>query len=168
MRGPAMVFPAVRLLRDEKGNALVLTALFLLSLLLVVALVIDVGYLLYRRGDLQDAADAAVLAAAGEFAEVFQDSGDPENARTAAEEKLEEYLWLNIPGAMQDNVEFAACLSESLDWSVEGEELLWVTAETLLEEEVSLFFAPLLTVDKINIQVGAGARWTGDILALTP
>jgi Flp pilus assembly protein TadG len=49
---------------DEGGAVVVLTALMLVALFGMLALVVDVGGMLYRRIELQKAADAAALAAA--------------------------------------------------------------------------------------------------------
>ena len=51
-------------LRSERGQATVLTVIFLVALLGVVALVLDVGSWFREQRDTQSAADAAALAAA--------------------------------------------------------------------------------------------------------
>ena len=61
------IFPTRRLKqfgRADEGQALVLTALGLLVLLLMAGLGVDVGYLRYQKQQMQKAADAAALAGA--------------------------------------------------------------------------------------------------------
>jgi len=76
---------------DQSGQALALTAIFLVALLAVAGLVADGGYVLVQRRDLQHAADAAAAAGAQQIdAAVYRDSGgatvvlDPEAAEAAA------------------------------------------------------------------------------------
>ncbi len=54
----------IRLLGDEKGQAIVLFALLLMVLLGTTAFTVDVGYLQWQKRHLQNAADAAALAGA--------------------------------------------------------------------------------------------------------
>ncbi len=53
-----------RLLREEKGQAVVLFALLLVVLLGITSFTVDVGYLQWQKRELQNTADAAALAAA--------------------------------------------------------------------------------------------------------
>jgi Flp pilus assembly protein TadG len=58
-------FPRLRMLRgDDEGQALVLTAIGVMMLLLMAAVGLDVGYLHYEKQQMQRAADAAAIAAA--------------------------------------------------------------------------------------------------------
>lgn len=73
------------LLKGQRGSAIIIVAVAMVSFLLIAALVVDVGSLLYHRVHLQNAADAAALAAAGywvgygegssyaDFAEEYED-----------------------------------------------------------------------------------------------
>ena len=72
-------------IRDERGQVIVLVSAALFALLLVVGMVIDVGIILEEKRQLQNAADAAALAAASAAVE------NPALAQSAAEE----YLLLN-------------------------------------------------------------------------
>jgi hypothetical protein len=53
--------------KADEGQALVLTALALVVLMLMAGLGVDVGYLRYRKQQMQKAADAGVMAGATEF-----------------------------------------------------------------------------------------------------
>lgn len=55
--------------RDRRGAVVVLTAFFMVALLGLVALVVDLGYLMLARGQLQDAADSAALAGSAVLAQ---------------------------------------------------------------------------------------------------
>ncbi len=76
---------------DESGQALALTAIFLMGLVAVVGLVADGGLVMAQRRDLQHAADAAAAAGAMQLDEAaYRASGgavvvlDPGAAREAA------------------------------------------------------------------------------------
>jgi len=76
---------------DESGQALALTAIFLMGLVAVVGLVADGGLVMTQRRDLQHAADAAAAAGAMQLDEAaYRASGgavvvlDPGAAREAA------------------------------------------------------------------------------------
>ncbi|HKD83305.1 MAG TPA: pilus assembly protein TadG-related protein [Terriglobales bacterium] len=68
--------------RGEEGQALVLTALGLLVLLLMAGLGVDVGYLRYQKQQMQKAADAGAIA--GASAMIYDGSSSP-NITTAAQ-----------------------------------------------------------------------------------
>ena len=57
----------INLLRRERGTITVIIAVGMVAFLGFTALVVDVGYLYFQRRDLQNAADAAALAAAWEL-----------------------------------------------------------------------------------------------------
>src|ERR1044072_1591479 len=58
---------ALKLLRDERGTVTIMTAILMVGLVLVMGLSIDVGRIYMVRSGLQNAADAAALAAAREL-----------------------------------------------------------------------------------------------------
>jgi Putative Flp pilus-assembly TadE/G-like len=62
-----MISTIARRLRDESGQAMIVTLLCLTCLLGMVAMAADVGTLFYSRRNLQIAADAAAIAGAGEL-----------------------------------------------------------------------------------------------------
>lgn len=72
--------------RRQKGAYLVMMSILLVVLIAVAALAIDVGRLLLLRTDMQNAADAAALAAA---AELDADNNAQSRARAAARDLLE-------------------------------------------------------------------------------
>jgi hypothetical protein len=59
-----MIKKIITLIKEEKGQALILVALSMVVLTGVAALSVDYGYLAWQKRDLQNAADAAALAAA--------------------------------------------------------------------------------------------------------
>jgi Flp pilus assembly protein TadG len=72
-------------MRDDRGQVIVLVSAALFTLLMVVGMVIDVGIILEKKRQLQNAADAAALAAASAAVD------NPALAQAAAEQ----YLLLN-------------------------------------------------------------------------
>ena len=57
----------MKILRDENGQTLVLTALCMTAMLGFMALALDVGLLFRERRSMQTAADAAAIAAAQDY-----------------------------------------------------------------------------------------------------
>ena len=72
--------------RDEHGQVMVLMAIALLSMLVMVGLVLDMGMAMEHRRQLQNAVDAAALAGA----QMLPDT-------TAAATQADHYFWLNEP-----------------------------------------------------------------------
>lgn len=85
-------------LSEEKGQSVVLFALALVALLGIMAFTVDVGYLQWQKRHLQNACDAAALAAAQEL----YDEGQEGDARQKAIEYLEAN---NITGIFEKNIE---------------------------------------------------------------
>ena len=84
-----------RLHRDERGQAMVLVAIFLVGLVAVAGLVADGGMVLVQRRDLQNLADAAAAAGAMQLDQVAYRASngstvalDPGAARAAAADEL--------------------------------------------------------------------------------
>ena len=59
-------------LHDQKGATAVVIAIVMAALIGIVALAIDVGYVAVTKNELQNIADAAALAGAGELGNVYQ------------------------------------------------------------------------------------------------
>ena len=76
----------MRILRDESGQAVALTAVCLTMLMGMTALAIDVGYMQYRQIKLQTAADSAAIAAGLEISNCSKVVCA--NMKTAAEQAL--------------------------------------------------------------------------------
>jgi len=81
-----------RLLKEESGQAIVLLALVFTLLCGLAALSIDVGYMALAKAELQNAADAAVMAAAQELPD------NPDQAITCAQ------AYANVNGESSDDV----------------------------------------------------------------
>jgi Flp pilus assembly protein TadG len=82
-----------RSLRSQRGVIIPLTAVMLVSLLSIGALSIDVGYLMVARNQIQNAADAAALSAAGKLYPVDASTKKPN--WTAAEAEAASAIALN-------------------------------------------------------------------------
>ncbi len=59
-------------LKDQRGTVIVVVVLFLLVLIGFAAFAVDVGYMMVRRNELQNLADTAALAAAGELGAAYE------------------------------------------------------------------------------------------------
>lgn len=126
--------------RAEKGDVLVMVAVALVVLLLMTALVIDVGNLFYHRAHLQNAADAAALAAAteGKAAE-----GEPDEVKMRAEA----IKYIELHGLEEENLsDFEADTTNK-------------TITLTLSAEEPLYFGPLVKIDHWVFKVRASAKW---------
>lgn len=125
------------ILQTEQGSALVMAAIVLVTVLSFLALGIDLGVVLLNRWQLANAVDAAALAGVQEL------PGSAWNARARA-------LEYGMRNHLQED-------EMTVDVSVaQGE--VGVTAKRI----VDLFFAPLLGVRNVPLQVRAKAR-TGPV-----
>ncbi len=82
-------------MRDERGQAIVMVALFMVGLVAVVGLVADGGMVFAQRRDLQNAADAAARAGAMQIDErAYRESGGTAVVldEAAARHVVSEYL----------------------------------------------------------------------------
>lgn len=119
-----------RVLRQQKGNALVMVALILTILMGITALVIDIGFAYYHKVKLSTAVDAAALAAATEL------PADKQSKVVKVIERAGEYAQKNGISAEQIQVEV---INEGTGVRVTG------------EQHVNYFFAPILGIDFVDI-----------------
>ena len=137
------------LVKDEKGNVLILVPAFLLLATFFLALVVDLGSVHYCRARLQDAADAAALAAAGRARE-----GEP--AAEAAEAEARKYIEYH---GLEDP-------SGELPWFVFDPAGCTVTV--VLKVEAPLYFGPAFGVDTVTLGARATAGWNPAGVSLVP
>ncbi len=132
---------STEMIKTEQGNVLVMVAVALVVLLLMTALVIDVGNLFYRRTHLQNAADAAALAAAteGKIAE-----GEPDQVERMENAAIK---YIELHGLAEGNLSTFAYVTETK------------TVVLTLSAEEPLFFGPLVKIDHWSFTVQAGAKW---------
>ncbi len=131
---------STKTIKAEEGNVLVMVALSMVVLLLMTALVIDVGNLLYRRVHLQNAADAAALAAAIEGATY---EGEPDEE--AMKDEAIEYI--KYHGLEEINLSTFTYDS--------GKQTVALT----LTAEEPLFFGPLVKIDYWSFGMQSSANW---------
>jgi Flp pilus assembly protein TadG len=138
------------IIKEEAGNVLVIVALMMVVLLLMTALVIDVGNLFYRRAYLQNAADAAALAAAAE--------GALKEVVTELELESIAEVYVVAHGLATDSlsVTYPATLGTN-------------TVKVLLTAEEPLFFGPLVNITTWSFGMQSTAQWVyGGNIALIP
>ena len=92
----------------ERGSVLAMTALSMFSLLLAAGLAIDISHFYTAKAELQNAADAAALAAASQLNST---SGGIQCAVTEATKSLNNYDFKNIVTVTSSNVTFAENLN---------------------------------------------------------
>ena len=144
-RGARGTGPVGALLRENRGSVFILVAVFLMMLLFSLALVVDLGSVHYCRARLQDAADAAALAAAGKARE-----GDPAEGPVEAEalKYLEEY-GLGSP-------------EEFLLDPDAG------TVTVTLAAEAPMYFGRIFGAEAVTLGAQACARWDSEGVSLAP
>ncbi len=130
-------FSLNHLFREEKGNVLAMVALCLVALLGVTAFAVDVGYLQWQKGHLQNTADAAAIAGAIEAA-----YHDPSNVRQTVEAYVAEH-GVDLGDIVDVDINF-------VDGSVEVE----------LRGNRPLFFARVLGFNQAGVAAKARAGWT--------
>lgn len=121
-------------LRSERGQAAVLTVIFLVALLGAVALVLDVGSWFREQRGTQSAADAAALAGAQEL---------PENTGLASA-FASEYLAENGGGAGE--------------FTFSSTRLANDTINVKLKRQAPGYFAKLFGIDSVDVNAKASAR----------
>ena len=124
-------------LRSERGQAAVLSVVFLVALLGMAALVLDVGSWFREQRDTQAAADAAVLAAA----QALPDSPGEANALAAS------YVTKNDGGATTTEISSDAIANDT------------VTVE--VERSAPGIFSKLFGIDSVQVDARASARVGG-------
>lgn len=83
---------------DRRGAITILAAVMSIALLALVALAVDVGYVLSSKEELQRCADAAALAAAWEYGKCLSDGYSSEEARVLAVAAAGQYSQSNRVG----------------------------------------------------------------------
>ncbi len=129
-----------KLVKNEQGNVLVMVAVAMTVLLLMTALVVDVGNLFYQRTRLQNVADAAALAAAIEGV-LKEDVNDDELKDTAL-------IYIGKNGFTAGNLDDDRSLFDPED-----------KVTVVLTASEPLFFGPLIRVDYWNFSRQASAKW---------
>jgi uncharacterized membrane protein len=171
--------------RRRRGNILVLSAVFMVVMAALLAFAIDIGYLFTARTELQRSADAAALAAAAELVDE-QSIGDSlliQQMINNARSKAVQYAASNLVCSSQPFVDANYANSPDGDVlvgyvsdfsnptsSITYSNLANVNAVTVRvrrvadrNEEVPLFFAPILGCDRAPIQAEATAAFLSSI-----
>jgi len=124
-------------LRSDRGQAAVLTVVFLAALLGAVALVLDVGSWFREQRDTQAAADASALAAAQELP----------YSTALADTRAADYLSKNRGGD--------AAVSYSSKWATDD------TVTVVVERKAPGVFSKLFGIDSVDVDARATARASG-------
>lgn len=127
--------------RSEKGQALVVTALFIVALLGMATFVIDIGSWFRAQRDTQSIADAAALAGAQELPD----------STVLARARAEEYIAKNGPEGAEDNAQ--------INFGSSG----WGPNEIHVEirRDAPGVFAKVFSIDSVNVGAKAAARASG-------
>ena len=150
-RGGGMPKKIFALFRDERGSVFIFMTVFLLMMLFSLGLVADLGSLHYCRARLQDAADAAALAAAGKALE--SGSGEQE----ARDEALQYIQYYGLGTAEDPPAE---------DWFVydAGSRRITVTVAA----EAPMYFSRIFGAETVTLGAQACARWDPEGVSLAP
>lgn len=137
---------------DERGQALVLVAIFLMGLIAVAGLVVDGGLVLAQRRDLQNAADAAAAAGAMQLDEGHY------RATAGAEAALDEE---------------AAYEAAAQHLAAEGDAVYSIgvgdaRVEVAVSRSANVAFLRLLGIESVTITAEASAKPRHGVLAAAP
>lgn len=141
-----------RLHEDERGQALVLVAIYLLGLIAVAGLVADGGLVLAQRRDLQNAADAAAAAGAMQLDE------DHYRSTAGAEVALDE------DAAYQAAAQHLAAEGDAV-YSVGVDD---ARVEVTVSRSANTAFLRLLGIESVTITAEASAEPRHGVLAAAP
>ncbi len=133
-----------RLRHNERGAIVAITALLIIALLGMLALVVDVGSLFYRRVVLQNAADAAALAGA---LSCEQGEGAPEAVIQAGIYAVQDAGGASVAAGYPT-------FNPSCD-APAG------TITVMVTESEQLAFAPVIGADSATVRTMATAAWGG-------
>ncbi|MBN2291487.1 MAG: hypothetical protein JXM70_03620 [Pirellulales bacterium] len=159
----------------RKGAIAVLAAILLIFLLAMVAFVVDIGYLVSTRAEMQRTADAAALAGAWEM--LGDEALTPERvhiinyaARTKAAEvaSLNKVIQTNPSMGLYRDIDigYLSDPTNRYEWLKYDDPLKYNTVQVRLRydgdlnQSISLFFAPVLGIDAKNMHVHAAASFT--------
>jgi hypothetical protein len=161
---------------DETASVLVITAVSLCMLLSVLGLAIDAGHCWFEQRNLQEAADAAALAAALE-ARTCDTTADCSALRSAAENALTENgitattTLSGCSGSLGDGV---TLMVNNPPCALSGDPNSGksIYAEAIVTEKVGTYFAALAGLKSVNVSARAEAERGGSggpcIYALDP
>ena len=150
-RGERMPGAVAALLKGEDGNMLFLVAALLLVMIFFLALIVDLGSVHYCRARLQDAADAAALAAAGE---ALESGAGEQEAKTKALQYIQ-YYGLGTP---ED--------PSAEDWFDYDGESCRITV--ILAAEAPMYFGRIFGAETVTLGAQACAKWDPEGVSLAP
>ena len=139
------------LLADEQGSVFILVTVLLMMIILSLGLVTDLGSLHYCRARLQDAADAAALAAAGKALE----SGTGE--QEARDEALQYIQYYGLGTAEDPPAE---------DWFIYDAGSCRITVT--VAAEAPMYFSRIFGAETVTLGAQACARWDPEGVSLAP
>jgi uncharacterized membrane protein len=142
----------LRLHRDERGQAMVLVAIFLLGLVAVAGLVADGGMVLTQRRDLQNVADAAAAAGAMQL--------DESAYRAASGQEVS----LDRSAAYSAAVSYLAAES-GIDYLVTADS---TSVEIVVSRGAETAFLRVLGIDSVTISARAAAEPRHGVLTAAP
>jgi len=158
-------------LRNRRGQVLVLTPVLLLSLVAVLALAIDIGAIAVEKARMQNAADAACLAAVAVLADQYSAGSAEADARAAATEAAEQVFAANTTEAGL-NLEFGIWDEDGAFAAIGPESRATVVRATAARNSaapggpLALVFAPVVGVDACEVSAIAGAELDSHITAV--
>ena len=160
--------------RSRKGAVVVLAALLMIVMLALVAFVVDIGYLVSAKTEMQRTADAAALAAAWEMVNDNVVRDDTEAIDYAARNMAVEFAAQNEVVKTSPNLDIASDITVGYlaNPADQNEQIsfpdpkLYNTVQVRVQyndeqnQPVSFFFAPLLGIGSQNLSVTAAATFS--------
>ena len=151
----------------RSGQMFVIAAIALVVMMVLAALVIDVGYLLCTEARLQNAADAGAVAAGLELAARRNDGATESGARSAAETEAQDIASANseasrcevLFGTFEDD-QFT---EEGVGTDAEAVQVTVCRDESAPGGPLSLFFASVVGIDSVDVSSEAVCQLAEDI-----
>ena len=161
------MWPRLKRRSERRGQVLILAAVGLVVMMVLAALVLDIGYILCTKTDLQNAADASSVAAALELAEQRGEGATESGARSSAETEGAEIAAANsdsarcevLFGAFEDG-EFA---EQGIGTDAEAVQVKMYRDEDAPGGPLALFLAGLVGVDTVDVSTEAVCGLATDI-----
>ncbi len=145
--------------KDRVGQVVIVAAFALVVLVCVAALTVDVGYMFCAKARLQNAADAAALAAAQELAGALNTGATEEEARSAAAAEGQTFVVANWQAAGWQvafgTLESGQFVPQDLDTPATAVLVTTRRDASSPGGPLAMFFAPVLGLDAVDVDAAA-------------
>jgi len=157
--------------RDGRGGQVIVIAAFALLLLcMIAAVMVDVGYMFCAEAQLQNASDAASVAAAHKLCEERNGGSAETTARTAAQDEAEAFASINNDQARCEVV-FGSYSNGSFVTLGDDTQATAIRVRVLRDDEapggpLGLFFAPITGLSSVRVRSKAVSEMSTGVIGV--